>query len=261
MKRIFPALWMLALVTVFGFAWAKDYQVIRFGVDPTYPPFASKTVEGTLTGFEIDLGNALCARLKVKCRWVESDFDGMIPSLNAGKIDAILASMAVTEKRKQVIDFSAEVFSSPTALVFKKGRGLGDGLQALQGKTVGYLQGSIQEVYAQKTLAEAGVKVVAYPNQDQVYDDLLAGRLDASIQDWLQAQQGFLKSSQGSAYEAGPPIESDLLPSSSAIGLAKGNQALKTLLDQGLATLHADGTYARLYQQYLGIPAPAKAGE
>lgn len=224
--------------------FAKEYTVIRFGVDPNYAPFAYKNNAGKLTGFEVDIGNALCKQLNVSCRWVESDFDGLIPSLNAGKIDAILASMTVTDAREQVIDFSSEVFSSPTAMVLRPGTELGKGM------AVGYLQGSIQETYARQVLATQGMRVVAYADQEQVYADLVAGRLHASLQDAQQAQSGFLRLPQGAGFVMGPLIESDLMPSKSAIGIAKGNHALKTLLDKGLAALHADGIYARLQDQY-----------
>lgn len=223
---------------------AKEYAVIRFGVDPNYAPFAYKDGTGTLTGFEVDIGNAICAHLNVRCQWVESDFDGMIPSLNAGKIDAIFASMTVTDARQKVIDFSSEVFSSPTAMVFRPGTELA------QGTAVGYLQGSTQEAYARQVLAPQGMRIVAYADQEQVYADLVAGRLRASLQDVQQAKSGFLRTPQGAGFVMGDVIESELMPSKSAIGLAKGNQALKALLDKGLAALHADGTYARLQEQY-----------
>ncbi|WP_141063432.1 transporter substrate-binding domain-containing protein [Pseudomonas lactucae] len=223
---------------------AKEYEVIRFGVDPNYAPFAYKDGTGTLTGFEVDIGNAICAHLNVRCQWVESDFDGMIPSLNAGKIDAIFASMTVTDARQKVIDFSSEVFSSPTAMVFRPGTELA------QGTAVGYLQGSTQEAYARQVLAPQGMRIVAYADQEQVYADLVAGRLRASLQDVQQAKSGFLRTPQGAGFVMGKVIESELMPSKSAIGLAKGNQALKALLDKGLAALHSDGTYARLQEQY-----------
>ncbi len=63
--------------------YANDISTIRFGVDPTYPPFESTDTSGKLVGFEIDLGNEICARLHVKCVWIENDFDGMIPGLEA----------------------------------------------------------------------------------------------------------------------------------------------------------------------------------
>lgn len=242
MKKI-----LLLLITTFLFntsLLAKDYEVIRFAADPNYAPFAYKDSTGTLTGFEIDIGHAICAQLNVRCQWVESDFDAMIPSLNAGKIDAILASMTITAARQKVIDFSSEVFSSPTAMVFRPGTELSTGT------AVGYLQGSTQEVYALKVLAGQGIKVVAYADQEQVYADLRTGRLQASLQDAQQAQSGFLRSPQGAGFVLGPIIESELMPSRSGIGIAKGNHELKALLDEALAALHADGTYARLQEQY-----------
>lgn len=242
MKKII--LMLFATFFINTFLLAKEYAVIRFGVDPNYAPFAYKDGTGTLTGFEVDIGNAICAHLNVRCQWVESDFDGMIPSLNAGKIDAIFASMTVTDARQKVIDFSSEVFSSPTAMVFRPGTELA------QGTAVGYLQGSTQEAYARQVLAPQGMRIVAYADQEQVYADLVAGRLRASLQDVQQAKSGFLRTPQGAGFVMGDVIESDLMPSKSAIGLAKGNQALKALLDKGLAALHADGTYARLQEQY-----------
>lgn len=242
MKKILLMLFTTFLINTSLFA--NDYTVIRFGADPNYAPFAYKDNTGTLVGFEIDIGNAICAHLNVRCQWVESDFDGMIPSLNAGKIDAILASMTITAARQKVIDFSSEVFSSPTAMVLRPGTELSRGM------AVGYLQGSTQEVYARQVLASQGLKVVAYADQEQVYADLLTGRLQASLQDAQQAQSGFLRSPQGAGFVLGPMIESPLLPSKSGIGIAKGNHALKNLLDKGLAALHADGTYARLQAQY-----------
>lgn len=237
-------LMLFATLFISAPVFAKDYTVIRFGADPNYAPFAYKDKTGTLTGFEVDIGNAICTYLNVRCQWVESDFDGLVPSLNAGKIDAILASMTVTDARQKVIDFSSEVFSSPTAMVFRSGTELA------KGTAVGYLQGSTQEAYARQVLAKQGMKIVAYADQEQVYADLVAGRLHASLQDAQQAQSGFLRSAQATGFVLGPLIESELMPSKSAIGLAKGNQALKTLLDKGLAALHADGTYARLQEQY-----------
>src|SRR5260370_14519155 len=97
----------------------KDWKVIRFGVDPIYPPFESKAADGSFVGFDIDLGNALCAKLNAKCVWVENDFDGMIPALQARKIDAVLSDMSVTEKRLQQIDFTAKISYSPTRKVAK----------------------------------------------------------------------------------------------------------------------------------------------
>jgi histidine transport system substrate-binding protein len=119
MKKALLTLSALALCMAAGSALAKEYKELRFGVDPSYAPFESKAADGSLVGFDIDLGNAICAELKVKCKWVESDFDGMIPGLKANKFDGVISSMTVTEARMKAIDFSNELFSGPTSLVFK----------------------------------------------------------------------------------------------------------------------------------------------
>ena len=252
MKKALLTLSALALCMAAGSALAKEYKELRFGVDPSYAPFESKAADGSLVGFDIDLGNAICAELKVKCKWVESDFDGMIPGLNANKFAGVISSMTVTPAREKAIDFSSELFSGPTSYVFKKGSGLSDDVASLKGKSVGYEQGTIQEAYAKAVLEKAGVKIQAYANQDQVYADLKNGRLDASIQDMLQAELGFLKSPAGAGYEVSAAIDDPLLPSKTAIGIKKGNTELKALLDKGIKALHDDGTYATIQKKHFG---------
>jgi histidine transport system substrate-binding protein len=92
----------------------------------------------------------------------------------------------------------------------------------------------------------------AYANQDQVYADLTSGRLDASIQDMLQAELGFLKSPNGADYEVSKPVDSELLPAKTAVGIKKGNTELKALLDKGIKALHDDGTYATIQKKHFG---------
>ena len=142
---------------------AKDWKVIRFGVDPSYPPFESKAPDGRLIGFDIDLGEALCAKLNAKCIWVENDYDGMIPALQARKIDAILSDMSVTEKRLQQIDFTEKISYSPTRMVAKTGSNLLPTAESLRGKNIGVEQGTIQETYAKTYLEPNGVNLVVIP--------------------------------------------------------------------------------------------------
>jgi lysine/arginine/ornithine transport system substrate-binding protein len=231
---------------------AKDWKVIRFGVDPSYPPFESKAPDGSLVGFDIDLGNALCAKLNAKCVWVENDFDGMIPALQARKIDAVLSDMSVTEKRLQQIDFTNKISYSPTRMVAKAGSNLEPTAQSLRGKHIGVEQGTIQETYANTYFAPNGVNVVSYQNQDQVYADLKSGRLEASLQDEAQASVGFLKTPEGQGFEfCGPELnDSKILGSAAAIGLRKGDVDLKNALNNALADLLKDGTYQKIAKKY-----------
>ena len=85
-----------------------------------------------------------------------------------------------------------------------------------------------------------------------MYADLISGRLDASIQDMLQAELGFLKSPQGAGFEVSKPVDSELLPSKTAIGINKGNKELQALLNKGIKALHDDGTYSKIQKKHFG---------
>lgn len=234
---------------------AKDWKEIRFGTEPAYAPFEIKTPDGKLTGFDIDLGNAICAHLHAKCVWVENQFDGLIPALNAKKFDGIMSSMTVTEAREKQVAFSDKTYNTPTRLVAKKGSPLLPTDASLKGKRVGVLQGSIQEGFAKAHWAPKGVSVVAYPDQTLAYQDLIAGRVDATLQDAVEADAGFLKSPQGKDYAFAGPTVSDpkTLGVGAAIALRKGDTDLKQAINKALAEVIADGTYKKIEQKYFSF--------
>ncbi|MDN0081647.1 ABC transporter substrate-binding protein [Crenobacter sp. SG2305] len=252
MKKL--ALSAVLLLAASG-AYAKDWGVIRFGVDPSYAPFESKAPDGKLVGFDIDIGNAICSQLKAKCEWVENAWDGIIPGLKARKFDGILSSMSVTDKRLQQIAFSNKIYHTPTRLVAKKGSGLLATSESLRGRRVGVEQGSTQEAYAKTNWEPKGVSVVSYQNQDLVYQDLQAGRLDAALQDAVQADLSFLKTKPGRDYAfAGAALQdTKTLGVGAAIGLRKDDVELKQAINNALAEIHKNGTYDKIQKKYFSF--------
>lgn len=254
MKKVFAAM-SLALMAVSIGASAKELKEIRFGVSPDSPPFEQKMADGQPAGFDIDLGNAICEKLKAECVWVENDFDGMIPALKAKKFDGVLSSMSVTEKRQKQIAFSDKLFNAPVRMVAKKGSTLLPSAESLKGKRIGVQQGTTQETYAKTYWEPQGVTVVPYQNQDLNVADLLSGRVDATLQDAVQADIGFLKTPRGRDFAfAGPPLnDPKTLGNGTAIGLRKEDVELRQLINQALADIHQDGTYQRLEQKYFSF--------
>lgn len=226
-------------------------QTLSFGVDPTFPPFESKAADGSLQGFDIELGNAICAQAKVKCQWVQLGFDGSIPALQAKKFDAILSAMSMTEKRRQQVDFSNMIYSTPSALLAPSGSPISADISSLRGKTIGVAQGTIQESYAQSQWASQGVNIVSYPNQMDVYPDLVAGRLDASVANAVSAQQGFLKSPEGKGFVIKAMLNNKaILGAGVGIAVRKGDSEHLNLINTALAEIHANGTYDKLEKKY-----------
>ncbi|MEM5388473.1 ABC transporter substrate-binding protein [Paraburkholderia phymatum] len=234
-----------------GAAHAQS-DTLRFGIEAAYPPFESKTASGQLEGFDVDVGNAVCAKLKMKCVWVENAFDGLIPALQARKFDVINSAMNITAKRKESIAFTPPIYVVPIVMIAKHGSRLHPDVKSLQGKRVGVLQGSSQEDFLKAHWANAGVQVVSYQDQDQVYADLVAGRLDAAVQEAQTAQDGFLGKPAGAGFEmVGEPLKDpSTLGEGTGFGLRKSDKALQAKVDAALDALKKDGTLTALSQKY-----------
>ncbi|TYL44012.1 MULTISPECIES: lysine/arginine/ornithine ABC transporter substrate-binding protein ArgT [Dickeya] len=251
MKKMLKLL-PLALVLAAGSAFAEVPKNIKIGTDPTYAPFESKDASGQLVGFDIDLAKELCKRIQANCTFVESDFDALIPSLKAKKIDAIISSLSITEKRQQEIAFTDKLYAANARLIAKKGSPIQPTLEALKGKRVGVLQASTQEAYANQYWQPKGVDVVAYQNQDLIYADLASGRIDTAFQDEVAGSEGFLKQAAGKDYVfAGPAVKDDkLFGVGTGMGLRKNETELKAALDKAFAAMRQDGTYDKLAKKY-----------
>lgn len=248
----------LAGVLAIGYslsAFSADLNHLRLGVEPGYAPFEVKSADGKLSGFDIDLGTEICKRIHAKCEWVESDFDGLIPSLKAKKIDAILSSMSITEKRQQEIDFTDKLYGTPARLIAPHGSTLQPDAKSLAGKRVGVFQGTTAETYAKEQWTPKGVDVVTYQAQELVYADLVNGRLDAAFQDAVAAGEGFLKQPQGKEFAFSGPEVNDVkyFGVGAGIGLRKDDTALKTEMNKAIADMLKDGTYQKLAAKYFNF--------
>ena len=224
---------------------------LKVAIDPTYEPFTFKTGDGKPTGFDVDIASALCEQIKRKCVFVEQVWDSMIPGLMAKKYDAIISSMSITEERLAQIDFTDKYYNTPSRVVVKSTVKF-DGPASIKGKKIGVLKASTQEKYALGELKTAGVTVVSYEAQDQVYLDIKAGRLDGTVADFVEVTGGFLSKPEGKDYQlVGPELyEPKYFGIGAGIGLRKGEEALKAELNAAIKAIRANGTYKTLNDKY-----------
>jgi arginine/ornithine transport system substrate-binding protein len=236
------------LVASAGVAQAADLKV---AIDPTYEPFTFKTADGKPTGFDVDIANAICAELKRNCVFVEQVWDSMIPGLQARKYDVIASSLSITEERKRVIDFSDRYYKTPSAIVVKKGTAYTDAA-SLKGKRIGVLKGSTQEKWALGELKPAGVNVIPYEAQDQVYLDINAGRLDGTVADKVEVHGGFLRKAEGKdyGYVGHDQYEPKYYGDGIGIGMRKNQKELKEQINKAIQTIRSNGTYSTIAKKY-----------
>ena len=238
----------LALAMLAGTALAAD---LRVGLNPAYEPFESKTATGEIVGFDVDIANALCAQIQRKCVFVESEWDSIIPGLQAKKYDVIISSMSITPERARVVDFTQRYYKTPSAIVVKKTVKY-DGPASLKSMKINVLKNSTQEKWAMGELKPAGVTVVPYQSQNQVYLDLKAGRIDGTVADKVEVNGGFLSKPEGKdyGYVGHDQYEPKYYGEGIGIAMRKGQGDLKKQLDEAITTIRSNGTYDKIAKKY-----------
>ena len=251
-RRTFMSAVAAATLAVFA-APASAENALRIGVEGAYPPFSSKESDGTLVGFDIEIANALCAEMKRECTLVEQDWDGMIPALKARKFDAIVASMSITEERKRQIDFSEKYYQTPARLVAAKGAGFEGTAAGLAGKRIGVQRGATHQCYAEKMYPDA--EIVLYGTQEEVFQDLVLGRIDAQLSDSLISQNSFLTKEEGAgfAFLGGDQIDVACYGEGVGVAVRKNQDELRDAISAAIKAIRDNGTYAKINDKYFEI--------
>lgn len=256
--RSMMAVVVLALSVVFASATYAQGKKLRIGVEGAYPPFSQIDPSGKLSGFDIDIANAICAELKAECVMVQQAFDGMIPALQSRKIDAVIASMSITEERRKAVEFSDKYYSTPARFVVKKGSKTEISASGLKGKKIGVQRSTIHDKFATDTFK--GAQIVRYTKQDEVFLDMTAGRVDAALADIIAAQTGFLKTPQGKNFEFTGPVydEPKYFGVGAGVAMRKNDVELRNDINKAIATMRANGTYKKIQDKYFDFDVYGK---
>ncbi|WP_027229615.1 transporter substrate-binding domain-containing protein [Phyllobacterium sp. UNC302MFCol5.2] len=231
-----------------GLAYAQNYKV-GVAAEP-FPPFYAPDSNGHFTGWEIDFINAVCAKEKLECTITPVTWDGIIPALQAKKIDMIVSSMSITNERKKIIDFSNKYYDSPIGILGPKGQSFGVTAADMKGKIVGVPSASTHSAYAKKHFTEAA-EIKEYQTVDEALQDLAAGRIDAVLSDRFGLDD-FTKTSSGACCElkGEVPTDPDVYGPGVGVGLRQEDTALKAKINEGIKAIRTDGTYDQITKKY-----------
>ena len=229
-------------------AAAAEQVKIGIAAEP-YPPFASLDSSGNWGGWEVEVINAVCAAAELDCVITPVAWDGIIPSLTGQQIDAIMASMSITEERLKTIDFSDAYYNTPAVIVADKSMDIEATPDSLAGKILGIQASTTHQAYAQAHFTGAELKV--YQTQDEANQDLFAGRIDATQADSI-AMADFVNSDTGSCCEIKGAVADDpaILGRGVGAGIRKGDDDLRAALNKGIAAILADGTHEQITAKY-----------
>ncbi|HVZ46699.1 MAG TPA: ABC transporter substrate-binding protein [Ramlibacter sp.] len=217
----------------------KDGRIV-IATEGAFAPF--NFFEGKqLTGFEIDVANAIAAKMGVKPEWKAIGFDALLAGLQQGRWDMVIASHGITEERAKAVTFADPHYCSGGVIVAKDSRirGAGD----LAGRKVAVQTGT---TYLDNVKKIAGVaEVKNFPQDADARNALATGRVDAWVTDRFVAKQA-LAAHPGAGMKMGDFLFVERIASA----VAKGNQPLVAEIDRALAAIMADGTYAAISKKW-----------
>nr|WP_299245979.1 transporter substrate-binding domain-containing protein [uncultured Halomonas sp.] len=243
---------LLSAAVLAGTAQARDYDTVRFGVDVPYEPMEYRTPDGELTGFDIDLGNALCAEIGVECEWVVQGWDGIIPGLMSRKYDAIMSSMTINDDRRKQVLFSDPYFTPPSAWFVPGDSEIDDpSEETLTDKNIGVQRGTLQDNYASDMYGSVA-DINRYATADDMVLDMEAGRLDIVFLDFPVGKSTLLDSEDNDYKVIGEMITEPKEYFGDGFGIAfrKRDEDLAKKFNEALATLKENGTYDEIRQEY-----------
>ena len=223
----------------------KKAGEIKIGLEGTYPPFSFVDESGKLSGFEVELSEALAKELGVKVKLQATPWDGILAALESKRLDAVVNQVTISEERKKKYDFSKPyTVSGIQALVLKKNVDSIKKADDLAGKKVGVGLGTNYEQWVKQDVPKADVRT--YEDDPSKFADLRNGRIDAILIDRLAALEYAQKAKDT---ELAGPAFSRL---ESGVALRKGEPELLAAINKAIDKLKADGTLAKLSEKYFG---------
>jgi polar amino acid transport system substrate-binding protein len=215
------------------------------GSDTAFPPFESMNGD-VAEGFDVDLMEAIGEKLGLEVVFMTEIFDTLIPTLVAGgKFDVIASGMTIKPEREEEIDFTDPYYDSNQSLVMAKGSTY-TGPADLSGKKIGVQSGTTGEAWAQENIPDA--ELVPFKNATEAFAAAAAGNVDAIVNDLPVSTEILKEDDRGLEIVAQIPTGEQY-----GFGVSKENAALTEAMNEALAELKADGTYAEIYKRWFGI--------
>lgn len=280
LKHLTTALIAALAIALSGGVEAKEWQTVRIATEGAYAPWNFTDASGNLVGFELDLARNLCERMGVECEIVAQAWDGIIPALTAGKYDAIMAGMSITEKRQKVISFSTAYAATPASFVVLKDspsakfKGMLDAVNLdevsaeesaevdrivaeFKGKAIGVQTATTHSYFLEEYFA-GDVDLRTYDTQENLDLDLEAGRVDAALAS-LSYWKPLLESDKGkNMVTIGPGFTGGPFGAGVGVGIRQEDGELREMFTKAIEEAKADGTVAKLAVQWFGFDASVK---
>ncbi len=270
-----------ALLAGMPLAQAKDWTSVNIATEGSYEPWNVTLPGGKISGFEPELMDILCQRMKITCNISVQNWDGMIASLNAGKFDVLMDAVVITDDRKKVMAFSIPYARTPASFVALDAKLLPgepgpaheitlgtdekqiadaiEGLRkALKGKTIGIASGTIYTPFIDDHFKDVAT-IREYNASADTILDLQAGRIDVAFDDVTFLDSLKAKPENKDLAYTGPQIGGPIWGEGEALGFRQADADLKAKFDAALKEALADGTVKKLSEKWFKLDLTPKS--
>ena len=234
----------------------SNMRAIRFLTSDDYPPLNFTLADGALAGFNVEIARAICDELDIACTIQSRPWDTLLDSLQDGKGDAVIASIAPSVALRERVDFSHPYYQTPAHFIARKSAfapNSAPSADTLAGKTVGVVSGSAHEAYLKTFFPTVARK--PYDSVSALEAALRDGEVPVAFADgltfavWLNGSA----SADCCAFYGGPYTESRFFGEGVGVVVRKDDDPLRRALDWALNRLASKGVYAEIYLKYFPI--------
>ncbi|KFF65642.1 basic amino acid ABC transporter substrate-binding protein [Pectobacterium brasiliense] len=237
-----------------AFAAEPTYVV---GSGGTYRPFEFENAQKELEGFDIDIIKAIAKAENFNIKLINTPWEGIFATLNSGDRDIIISGITITDKRKQMVDFSAPYFPAEQSIVVPKGSTI-DSIVALKDHKVGVVNSSTADIVVSDVLGKNSTSIKRFDNTPLMLQELYEDGVGAAVGD-VGVVKFYIKTHPEKQFN----LVSDAKFERQYFGIAvaKGNDQLRAKINSGLKKIVADGTYAKIYQTWFDNNVPTLPAE
>jgi ABC-type amino acid transport substrate-binding protein len=219
-----------------------------------YPPFNYIDRKGLPAGFEMDLAQESCERMKAECTFVAADWDALIPGLIDKKFDIVMASLEVTPERRRRMGMSRRYYLSPGAFIAAKGAPFDGPPSLLRNKKIGVQKDSMHADWMDKSFRRSA-QIKRYDTVEQELQALAHGEVDAVFGDkaqlWLWSQK---PEGQCCALVGQDIKDTQTLGIGVSAGIRREDVKLREAFNKAIGEMMGDGTYRKLNAKYFPFP-------
>ena len=248
-KNLLKACCMIAALTAAGQAAAETYTV---GSGGTYRPFEFENSQKQLEGFDIDIIKAIAKAEGFDVKLVNTPWEGIFATLNTGDRDIIISGITITDKRKQMVDFSAPYFPAEQSIVVAQDSQV-DSLAALKNEKVGVVNSSTGDIVVSEVLGKNSTAIKRFDNTPLMLQELFEDGVSAAVGN-VGVVKYYIKQHPEKQFKLVPDAKFER--QYFGIAVAKGNSELLGKINAGLQKIVADGTYAKIYKTWFDENVP-----